>query len=122
MDRRLAWTGAAIAVVSILSALMAQLPREEESLPSGEPVSNVEHIREAAREAEKETEEEAEYQFMLKEYEGRIGIYPYDGDQPVQVLDVQVKYLPDYDQILMAEGIPVKSYQELNSLIEDYTS
>jgi hypothetical protein len=33
-----------------------------------------------------------------------------------------VKFLPDYDRIQLREGIPVKDYETLSAMIEDYIS
>lgn len=121
MDKRFAWTGLAIAAVTLFSLLAVKLPQAaDETLPIAEAVSDVELPRRP--EQEPQESQEPEYVYMLREYEGRIGVFQYGSEEPEQILDVPVKYLPEYDQVQMAQGIPCHSYQELTALMEDYTS
>lgn len=58
--------------------------------------------------------------FMIKEYNGVIGIF--DGDGALQdILDVDIKSLPEADRVMLRAGIWATSRRELASLIEDYT-
>lgn len=115
-DRRFAWTGAALAAVTALSLFLARQPEQPEAAPITGSVSGIE------RKTEIEVPEKYDYAYILKEHEGRVAVYPAGGDDPELVLNVLVKYLPDYDRSQMKEGIKVKTYDELVSLIEDYTS
>ncbi len=51
-----------------------------------------------------------------------MAVFTAGESEPEVVLDVFVQYLPDLDREQMAEGIPVKDYNELVALLEDYTS
>ena len=62
-----------------------------------------------------------EYIRILKEYEGKIGIFNEAGSL-VDMIDVYVKTLPETDRRLLKEGIILFSEDELRSLIEDYSS
>ena len=122
-DRRLIYTGAAIAVVSAASFVLTALPIIPETAPVTENVPGVE--REAPRQEgkpEREPRAEAGYRYLLKEHNGRIAVFPAESEEPELVLDVLVKYLPDLDRTQMQQGIHVKDYEELVRLIEDYTS
>lgn len=58
--------------------------------------------------------------FMIKEYNGVIGIF--DGTGALQdILDVDIKSLPEADRVMLGTGIWAASRRELASLIEDYT-
>ena len=61
-------------------------------------------------------------QYMLKEYGGQIGVYTDGSGIPSQVLEVQVKGLPQEDQERLSEGIFVPTLEQLYKLIEDYDS
>lgn len=113
-DRRLMWTGAALAVVTALSLFLARVPEQAEITPITESVSGVERQQSA--------DSQPEYLYMLKEHEGRVAVFRTGSSEPELVLDALVKYLPDYDRSQMEQGIPVKDYDELVSLIEDYIS
>jgi len=59
--------------------------------------------------------------FILKEYNGCIGVFKEGEKEPSRVLeDVVVKSLPEYDRKLLKTGIKVYSLWELQDLIEDY--
>lgn len=61
-------------------------------------------------------------QFVLKEYEGKLGLFRGDAATPYQTLDFDVDYLGEYDRELLKQGIGVDTQRELEILIEDYTS
>lgn len=117
-DKRLLWTGVALAVVTALSVTLSRIPEKDDSLIIHEPVSDVL----IPPEEESASAPEAEYAWLLKEHEGRIAVFAWDKDTPEMVLDVSVRFLPDYDRILLKEGIPVKDSETLFSMIEDYIS
>lgn len=64
--------------------------------------------------------EETTEGFLVKEYRGQIGIFSADGTL-LEILDTYVKTLPEADRALLGEGISVKTREELNSLVEDYS-
>lgn len=115
-DQRFVLTGVAIAAVTALSFFIASSQQDEQALPITESVSGVE------RKTETSKPQEYDYEYLLKEHEGRIAVYSAGAEKPELILDVLVKYLPDYDRSQMAVGIQVKNYDALISLIEDYTS
>lgn len=59
--------------------------------------------------------------FCVRESNGKIGIYTADG-LLLKVLDVAVETLPEADREALKNGITVASWQELISLIQDFTS
>lgn len=60
--------------------------------------------------------------YLLKEHEGRIGVFKNGGDEVIQILDIYVFSLPDADQIDLVDGIIINSNEELTKIIEDYES
>jgi len=114
-DKRLLVTGAALAVVIMAAVVAANIPAgTQETMPLHEPVSDVEKPP--------QEESEAAHGYVLREHQGRIGVFTGNAGEPDMVLDVLVKYLPEYDRQILGEGIPVDSYEQLVALIEDYTS
>ena len=60
--------------------------------------------------------------YILREYEGKIGIFSSESKTPQQLLDVYVFTLPEADRIALRSGIRVYSSDALRSLIEDFTA
>jgi len=123
-DRRLFYTGAALAIVSAAAFVLTGLPAIPETVsPAAENISGVEReVPRQTRGTQRESGDDKPYQYMLREYDGRIAVFPAESEEPELVLDVLVKYLPDFDRTQMQQGIHVKDYEELVRLIEDYTS
>lgn len=63
-----------------------------------------------------------EEQYIVREYDGRIGVFIPGDTQPIQVVQVYVMYLPEPDRTLLREGIDVKGRVALNELLEDLRS
>ena len=59
--------------------------------------------------------------YTVREYMGKVGIFLSDGTL-IELLDVYTKTLPETDRRLLKEGIEIIGKQQLNSIIEDYTS
>lgn len=59
--------------------------------------------------------------YTVREYEGQIAIFSDDSDMPVKVFDTAVSVLPKSDRELLELGITVKTPEELQKLIEDFT-
>lgn len=59
-----------------------------------------------------------EDQYLIKEFDGKIGVYK-NGDFQY-ALDVYVFTLPEYDKKLLFQGIKVSSEQELNDILSSY--
>ena len=79
-----------------------------------------------AREQESKVQQTAgnanNYEYLLKEYEGRLAVYKKNSTEPDMVFDLLIKMLPEYDQEQLKQGLYVRDYRELVDLIEDYIS
>lgn len=62
------------------------------------------------------------YEYVLKEYKGRLAVFSRGQTEPDMVFDVYVQSLPEFDRGLLQGGIAAEDYRSLVSLIEDYTS
>ncbi|MDD4699789.1 MAG: hypothetical protein PHV07_05965 [Oscillospiraceae bacterium] len=61
--------------------------------------------------------------YIVKDSNGKIAIYKYGEQNPVQVLeDPYIDNLPEIDQQRLSEGIDVFTEDELSTLIEDLSS
>ncbi|MBE6707752.1 MAG: hypothetical protein E7578_00745 [Ruminococcaceae bacterium] len=61
-------------------------------------------------------------QYILKEYDGRIGVFLYGDTQPVRIVEVYVMFLPEQDRIKLRDGIIVNGKMNLETLISDFSS
>ena len=71
---------------------------------------------------EKNTRTVSTYQYVLKEYEDKIGVYKINEEEPFRIIDVFVSTLPSSDQIDLKDGIYVQNDDKLKMIIEDYES
>lgn len=63
-----------------------------------------------------------DYAYLLRETDGKIGLYLPQEDTPRQVLDIYTYTLPEYDQQLLQEGIPVADEEDLQKYLEEFDS
>ena len=99
-----------VAVIIVVSFLLLApqrwMPQEEESLQMTEERSKLNE----------------NYDYLLKEYEGKLAVYYYGASKPQEVFEVYISTLPEYDQKQLSRGLPVKDYEELLIRLEDYSS
>lgn len=67
-------------------------------------------------------ETQAEIGFTLKEYNGELAVFRGSSDTPYKRLGISTAVMTDYDRSQLKAGIFVQTENELNSLVEDYTS
>ena len=115
-DKRFWITGAAVLAVAASAFFFSRAPEPQEIAAADDAVSGV------AQDIPAQMAGEEEYAYYLREHKGRVAVFLAGEDDPQMELDVLVKYLPDYDREQMRNGIPVKDYEELQKLIEDYIS
>jgi len=130
LDKRLAVTGAAVALVAALAVVAALLPEQEAVLQIQEQAPGVATAQSGAERARprhgpespetENRETERGYLYLIREYNGYIAVFGADPETPEMVLDKLVKHLPEYDRLQMREGIEIHSLMELSERIEDY--
>jgi len=104
-----------IAVLTLGSSALLSLVTMTISVMNGDEKKETEVIN-----AETIVSEEKYY--ILKEYNGKIASFYYDDEDPIDVFDVSVNSFGEYDKQALYKGIVAYSEEELNRLIEDYTS
>lgn len=62
------------------------------------------------------------YQYILKEFNGKLGVFKKNQEQPEIIFDVIIDNLPDVDIAQLKEGLKIQNEQELNDRIEDFIS
>ncbi|MDE5862478.1 MAG: hypothetical protein K2H28_09840 [Ruminococcus sp.] len=56
---------------------------------------------------------------IVREYDGKIGVFRGESDTPYKVIDYNVNLLSDYDRQIISAGIVMESDEELRKFIED---
>ncbi len=109
MKKTLFFTLAAMVIAGCLSAglAIAWEQRSSAQLPAQEQARQV---------------PVGEYEYILREHDGRLAVFLKDKDTPEMIFDVYVRLLPEYDRGQLNQGVYVKDYEELISRIEDYIS
>ena len=118
----------ALAAVLVVSLAMTESSRETEKMPSStsvysssKPFSS-QGSASAAASLPSTVSAGKQAVYLVKTYNGKIGIFRAETDKPFRVLDVNVNSLPKADQELLRSGISVQSSEELQTIIEDYVS
>lgn len=60
--------------------------------------------------------------YILREYNGKLAVFNGDDNAPSEIFDVYVNSFGEVDRKALYKGITAYSEEELNRLIEDYTS
>ena len=74
------------------------------------------------QEENKRTSDNKSVYYTVKEYDGHIAIFINDETQPQNIFDSYVSTLPEKDRERLKKGITVSNKEELQRIIEDYTS
>lgn len=56
---------------------------------------------------------------IVREYNGKIGVFRGNGDKPYKIIDYNVNLLSDYDREIISSGIVMENDEELRKFIED---
>ena len=56
---------------------------------------------------------------IVREYNGKIGIFRGSADKPYKIIEYDVNLLSEYDRHQISEGIIIESDEELRQFIED---
>lgn len=59
--------------------------------------------------------------YVVGVYEGSVAVFRFGEETPMQTLEMPLSVLPEQDRLLLREGIPVRSAEELASVLEDYS-
>ncbi|MCH3972192.1 MAG: BofC C-terminal domain-containing protein [Oscillospiraceae bacterium] len=119
----------ALAAVLVVSLSVAVVGRETEKTPSStsvysssNPLSSQGSTAGQASLGSAASGVQKQALYLVKTYNGKIGIFRVGETKPFRVLEVETASLPPADQELLRSGISVQSTQELQSVIEDYVS
>lgn len=60
--------------------------------------------------------------YVFSQYEGRLALYERGYAMPVEIYDVYLRNFPQDEQERITAGIPAETDEEIQKIIEDYTS
>lgn len=67
-----------------------------------------------------ETENSPAYQYIIKEYNGKVAVFTANSDEPFKITERSISELTEGDRDILKKGIPVYTSAELNKRLEDY--
>ena len=118
-----------VAAVTAALALGSSLAAWDQTRPSAPPSAQTDRaqsgipLEEDSGQAQMpEKEELRQGGYWLRDWQGKLGVFLGDSQEPEMVFDVYVKNLPEADCELLANGLYVAEYTDLVSRIEDYIS
>jgi hypothetical protein len=91
----------------------------------GSMTASVRHPSPAAQETTAvttETSASTSIKYVLRIWDGRLGMFRGDSETPYRELDMPLSLLSDYDRELLAQGIITDTEEEMRALVEDITS
>ena len=78
--------------------------------------------RKAEAKSERVPYELEQVDFIVREYEGKLGVFRGESMDPYRVIDFSVSLLSEYDREQLREGIVIESDEALDTFIEDISS
>ncbi|HEX2986499.1 MAG TPA: BofC C-terminal domain-containing protein [Caproiciproducens sp.] len=117
-----------IAAVFLVILLYVRYPKTQPSSPSLSSKSVSSNIIYNSTPIASSSQESSEINamvsnlYIVKEYQGIIGVFYNNDTSPFRQIDVDVATLPQADQKALKTGIKVFSMDKLNQIIEDYES
>lgn len=60
--------------------------------------------------------------YTVSEYQGKVAVFKNSDNIPFEIYDSYVAVLPEHDRQLLKNGIRANNGEELQKIIEDYTS
>lgn len=80
------------------------------------------HRQKVQAKSERIVQELEQIDFVVREYNGKLGVFRGESKSPYKIIDFNVTLMSDYDRELLKEGITLKTEQELDTFIEDIIS
>lgn len=116
--RALLWTAGSLAVAALAGMLAVYSYNANRRQPQSaqRPISDVQI------DSDSPADKESDCQYILRADAGRLAVYLPGEEEPQMVFDTPVRVLPEFDQRQLEEGIPVKDYESLVRMIEDFVS
>ncbi len=114
--KALIWITALAAVVCILLTSLQAPYQAKEQTPEESVL-----VYESSEKSE-QSEQAATEGYVLKEYQGRLGVFAKSNDTPLFISEVLLSNLPSCDQTEIKKGIPVTDRRSLNRLLEELCS
>lgn len=84
--------------------------------------ASIKHPEPQAEETTQTTVTQTEISFILKTWNGHLGLFRGDSNSPYREIDMPLYLLTEQDKKLLDAGIAVDTEEELNALVEDIVS
>ena len=80
------------------------------------------HISAPAVSASQALTQQPQPKYLVRVSDGVLAVYPYGSDTAVEVTDIRLASLREYDQKLIQQGFPLYSDRDLTIFLEDFDS
>ena len=107
--------------LSVIAASVFSSRRGEQKTESQDMASSADRLPIAETSSSQEESAE-EYLYLVKQYDGNIGIFNAGESSPFKVIETDVSLLPSFDRIALEDGIEIYTEEELDAIIEDFDS
>lgn len=106
--------------ISLLTLTLNQYSSKQTVVPTPTADASAQANTQASDSEDSSTEKTVEEIYIIKNYQGKIGIFIKGDENPFQILDIDPSLLPEKDQEELSEGLEIKGAENLRQIIEDF--
>lgn len=106
--------------ISLLTLTLNQYSSKQAVVPTPTADASAQANTQASDSEDSSAEKTVEEIYIIKNYQGKIGIFIKGDENPFQILDIDPSLLPEKDQEELSEGLEIKGAENLRQIIEDF--
>lgn len=106
--------------ISLLTLTLNQYSSKQAVVPTPTADASAQANTQASDSEDSSAEKAVEEIYIIKNYQGKIGIFIKGDENPFQILDIDPSLLPEKDQEELSEGLEIKGAENLRQIIEDF--
>lgn len=106
--------------ISLLTLTLNQYSSKQAVVPTPTADASAQANTQASDSEDSSAEKAVEEIYIIKNYQGKIGIFIKGDENPFQILDIDPSLLPEKDQEELSDGLEIKGAENLRQIIEDF--
>lgn len=106
--------------ISLLALTLNQYSSKQTVVPTTTADASAQANTQASDLEDSSIDKSMEEIYIVKNYNGKIGIFIKGDENPFQVIDIDPSLLPEKDQEELSEGLEIKGAENLRQIIEDF--
>lgn len=112
-----------LSMASIFFIITAIALNFNNCMQEGTPTSReIRDFSSVLEESESSSAQNTSSGYILREYNGKVGVFSAENDEPVRITEIEIAALPKADAALLKLGIFVEDEISLQRFLEDYES